>query len=177
MLDKKRKKTKKQPAGNNRTIANPYGVWKEERKEGRDILSQSTIAVTIEVHPRFLVTDTNCFVDYLGAIELISKAHPLYQLMVPIIVINELEGLSKGLRNQSPKQQAASTAAVAEILVPVQKQLALPTAPATVVSIAPANSSSSSTSAAGLHQQHAAKVADASKKALQFIKSRNPALK
>nr|XP_049465319.1 telomerase-binding protein EST1A isoform X1 [Anopheles coluzzii] len=141
----------------------------------QDILSQSTIAVSIEVHPRLLVTDTNCFVDYLGAIELIAKAHPLYQLMVPIIVINELEGLSKGLRNQSPKQQTASTAAVAEILVPVQKQLALPTAPATVVSIAPANSSS--TSAAGLHQQHAAKVADASKKALQFIKSRNPALK
>uniref|UniRef100_A0A182UVA3 PINc domain-containing protein n=1 Tax=Anopheles merus TaxID=30066 RepID=A0A182UVA3_ANOME len=178
VLDKKSKKQKQQPAGNNRTIAKPHGVWKEGSKAGcvGDILSQSTIAVSIEVHPRFLVTDTNCFVDYLGAIELIAKAHPLYQLMVPIIVINELEGLSKGLRNQSPKQQAASTAAVADILVPVQKQLALPTAPATVASIAPANSSSS-TSAAGLHQQHAAKVADASKKALQFIKSRNPALK
>lgn len=51
----------------------------------QDILSQSTIALHIEVRPRYLVPDTNCFVDYLRDIESIAKAHPLYQLMVPII--------------------------------------------------------------------------------------------
>lgn len=33
-LDKKSKKQKQQPAGNNRTIANPHGAWKEGRKAG-----------------------------------------------------------------------------------------------------------------------------------------------
>uniref|UniRef100_A0A182QUX2 PIN domain-containing protein n=1 Tax=Anopheles farauti TaxID=69004 RepID=A0A182QUX2_9DIPT len=117
-----------------------------------DILSQSTIAVSIEVTPRFLVPDTNCFVDCLSAIEVIANTHPLYQLMVPIIVINELEGLSKGIRHQSPKHQ-----------------------PTTTVSIAEATLQANPIDSAGF--QHAAKVADASKKALQFIKSRNPAVK
>uniref|UniRef100_A0A182PL14 PINc domain-containing protein n=1 Tax=Anopheles epiroticus TaxID=199890 RepID=A0A182PL14_9DIPT len=135
-----------------------------------DILSQSTIAVSIEVHPRFLVPDTNCFVDYLSAIELIAKAHPLYQLMVPIIVINELQGLSKGVRNLSQKQQTAACSAVAEIPVPEQKQLALPSEAASCGDTA-------NSTASIFNHQHAVKVAEASKKALQFIKSRNPALK
>ncbi|XP_053678587.1 telomerase-binding protein EST1A [Anopheles nili] len=102
----------------------------------QDILSQSTIAVSIEVHPRFLVPDTNCFVDYLPEIEMIARAHQLYQLMVPIIVISELEGLSKGVRHQSPKHQSTPSSAANEIA-----------------------------------------VAECSKRALLFIKSRNPAVK
>uniref|UniRef100_A0A182K256 PINc domain-containing protein n=1 Tax=Anopheles christyi TaxID=43041 RepID=A0A182K256_9DIPT len=139
-----------------------------------DILLQSTIAVSIEVHPRFLVPDTNCFVDYLPAIDLIAKAYPLYQLMVPIIVINELEGLSKGIRNQSSKPQASACAAVEEMLVSGQKQFGLPTAPANAsgARVCMMNSTASLT-----NLQHAVKVAESSKKALQFIKSRNPALK
>ncbi|XP_049299967.1 telomerase-binding protein EST1A isoform X2 [Anopheles funestus] len=140
----------------------------------QDILSQSTIAVTIEVRPRFLVPDTNCFVDYLPAIEMIAKAHPLYQLMIPIIVINELEGLSKGIRHQAPKQQTLAGSAVNELLVPPSKSFALPTAPA---SAADAGTLPTTNSASIPYLQHAAKVAESSKKALHFIKSRNPPLK
>ncbi|XP_050078429.1 telomerase-binding protein EST1A [Anopheles maculipalpis] len=128
----------------------------------QDILSQSTIAVTIEVRPRCLVPDTNCFVDYLPAIEMIAKAHPLYQLMVPIIVINELEGLSKGVRHLVPKQQPS---AVNELLSPASKTFAVPTGPPSGMDVSLPS------------LQHAAKVAELSKKALHFIKSRNAALK
>lgn len=50
----------------------------------QDILSQSTVALHIEVRPRYLIPDTNCFVDDLISIKAIASAHPLYQLMVPI---------------------------------------------------------------------------------------------
>uniref|UniRef100_A0A182VSN5 PINc domain-containing protein n=1 Tax=Anopheles minimus TaxID=112268 RepID=A0A182VSN5_9DIPT len=143
-------------------------------KRDEDILSQSTIAVTIEVRPRVLVPDTNCFVDYLLAIEMIAKAHPLYQLMIPLIVINELEGLSKGIRHQTPKQQTLASTAVHELLVPASKAIALPTAPASATDTCSLPISNSVSIA---YLQHAAKVAESSKKALHFIKSRNPAVK
>jgi hypothetical protein len=50
----------------------------------QDILSQRTVALHIEVNPRYLIPDTNCFVDDLISINAIAKAHPLYQLMIPI---------------------------------------------------------------------------------------------
>lgn len=50
----------------------------------QDILSQSTVALHIEVRPRYLIPDTNCFVDDLISIKAIASAHPLYQLMIPI---------------------------------------------------------------------------------------------
>jgi protein SMG6 len=43
------------------------------------------VALNIEVRPKFLVPDTNCFVDYMKEIKAIADAHPLYQLMVPIV--------------------------------------------------------------------------------------------
>lgn len=50
----------------------------------QDILSQRTVALHIEVRPRYLIPDTNCFVDDLISINAIANAHPLYQLMIPI---------------------------------------------------------------------------------------------
>ncbi|XP_053691492.1 telomerase-binding protein EST1A [Sabethes cyaneus] len=125
----------------------------------QDILSQSTIALNIEVRPRLLVPDTNCFVDYLPDIESISQAHPLYQLMVPLVVINELEGLSKGTK------PTAATAAISSKL-------------AGSLSVFPPKPPAASS---GLDRrfdpQHAEKVAEASRAALKFLKSKNPALK
>jgi len=71
----------------------------------QDILSQSTVALHIEVRPRYLVPDTNCFVDDLKSIKAIASAHPLYQLMIPITgKENVVDGLSPGstLLLQSP---------------------------------------------------------------------------
>nr|CAH7719815.1 unnamed protein product [Callosobruchus chinensis] len=63
----------------------------------KKILSQSVVSVHMEIWPKYLVPDTNCFIDHLEGIKVIAQAH-CYTLMVPIIVLNELEGLSRGNR-------------------------------------------------------------------------------
>lgn len=61
----------------------------------KKILSQSVVSVHIEVRPRYLVPDTNCFIDHLDRIVVLAASH-CYTLMVPIVVLSELEGLAKG---------------------------------------------------------------------------------
>ncbi|XP_044755444.1 telomerase-binding protein EST1A [Coccinella septempunctata] len=61
------------------------------------ILAQSIISVHIEVLPKYLVPDTNCFIDHLHRIEDIIKVpNSPYIIMVPIVVLGELEGLGRG---------------------------------------------------------------------------------
>jgi hypothetical protein len=50
----------------------------------QDILSLQTVVLHIDIHPRYLIPDTNCFVDDLTSIKSIANAYPLYQLMIPI---------------------------------------------------------------------------------------------
>ncbi|KAL2741102.1 telomerase-binding protein EST1A-like isoform X4 [Vespula maculifrons] len=53
------------------------------------ILKKSSVSVEIEVRPRQLVPDTNCFIDYLPQLQSITKAtagaQPIYTLMVPLV--------------------------------------------------------------------------------------------
>lgn len=134
----------------------------------QDILSQSTIALMIEVRPRSLVPDTNCFVDYLADIESIARAHPLYQLMVPIVVINELEGLSKGIKPGTVAATAANATAAGVITSKLTSSVSVfPTAAAAKASSVDRR----------FDPLHAEKVAAASKQALDFIRKKNPALK
>ncbi|XP_053131165.1 telomerase-binding protein EST1A isoform X3 [Hemicordylus capensis] len=49
----------------------------------------------LEIRPAFLVLDTNGFIDHLGSLtQLLDCRH--FILVVPLIVINELDGLAKG---------------------------------------------------------------------------------
>lgn len=48
------------------------------------ILSQSVVSVHIEIRPKYLVPDTNCFIDYLTMIKAVAEAH-FYTLMVPLV--------------------------------------------------------------------------------------------
>ncbi|XP_076755865.1 telomerase-binding protein EST1A isoform X2 [Xylocopa sonorina] len=70
------------------------------RQRVQQILQKSSVSVEIEVRPRQLVPDTNCFIDYLPQLQNITKAisgaQPIYTLMVPLVVLNELEGLARG---------------------------------------------------------------------------------
>ncbi|CAK9812185.1 Telomerase-binding protein EST1A [Anthophora quadrimaculata] len=70
------------------------------RQRVQQILQKSSVSVEIEVRPRQLVPDTNCFIDYLPQLQNIAKAisgaQPIYTLMVPLVVLNELEGLARG---------------------------------------------------------------------------------
>jgi protein SMG6 len=94
---------------------NEYKYWKYDFFFQK-ILDQSVV-VEMEVRPTYLVPDTNCFIGYLSQLEAISRwqeegssKHP-YTLMVPLVVVNELEGLSQGCK---PSQSLAHAALVRE---------------------------------------------------------------
>ncbi|XP_071094020.1 telomerase-binding protein EST1A-like [Haliotis cracherodii] len=53
--------------------------------------------IELEIHPIFLIPDTNCFIDHLPGLKRILNSHK-YTLVVPLVVINELDGLAKGSR-------------------------------------------------------------------------------
>ncbi|KAL1494247.1 hypothetical protein ABEB36_009872 [Hypothenemus hampei] len=76
------------------------------------ILSQSIVSVHLEIRPKYLVPDTNCFIDHLDSIHIVAKSHT-YTLMVPIVVLSELEGLSKG--NSSTTSRSPYTPSVEHV--------------------------------------------------------------
>ncbi|XP_063220783.1 telomerase-binding protein EST1A [Bacillus rossius redtenbacheri] len=75
------------------------------RQRVQAILRETVVIVEIEVRPHYLVPDTNCFIDYLPLLQKVSQAtsslqQPLYTLMVPLVVLKELEGLARGGRDR-----------------------------------------------------------------------------
>jgi len=70
----------------------------ESRRLRNEILSEH-VSVLLEVCPKTLVPDTNCFVDHLSELGRLSSVGT-FQLRVPIVVLNELDGLAKGTRSQ-----------------------------------------------------------------------------
>ncbi|VDI27240.1 protein SMG6 [Mytilus galloprovincialis] len=64
--------------------------------------------IEVEIHPIFLVPDTNCFIDHLPGLKklILSKK---FTITVPLVVINELDGLAKGSKDgQNSTQQHAN---------------------------------------------------------------------
>ncbi len=52
----------------------------------------------LEIRPRFIIPDTNCFIDHLNLLnKILSSFH--YIVVVPLLVINELDKLSKSISN------------------------------------------------------------------------------
>ena len=69
----------------------------EEQKKLQKQILEEHVSVTIEVCPRQVVPDTNCFVDSLSDIRKIV-GDTRFQLRVPLVVLNELDGLAKGTK-------------------------------------------------------------------------------
>lgn len=66
----------------------------------QDIIRKTDLeTITLEIRPKYLLPDTNCFIDFLPQIKQLSQLYPLYNVIVPIVVLNELEGLAKGDEN------------------------------------------------------------------------------
>ncbi|VVC31928.1 DNA/RNA-binding domain, Est1-type,PIN domain,PIN domain-like,Tetratricopeptide-like helical [Cinara cedri] len=71
------------------------------QKRVQEILKQASFCTEIEIKPHYVVPDTNCFIDYLPQLEqlIYSFSHAQEHtctLMVPTVVLIELEGLAKG---------------------------------------------------------------------------------
>ncbi|XP_043071106.1 telomerase-binding protein EST1A isoform X2 [Drosophila grimshawi] len=66
-----------------------------------EILKLVDSKLYIEVRPRLLLPDTNCFIDCLEDIEKLSMEFKRYTLIIPLTVVKELDGLSKGVKLDS----------------------------------------------------------------------------
>ncbi|XP_049867626.1 telomerase-binding protein EST1A isoform X2 [Pectinophora gossypiella] len=69
------------------------------RQRMNEILRGGWVSVEVEVRPRWLVPDTNCFIDHLQLLRAVAGAalQP-YLLAVPLVVMTELEGLKRCAR-------------------------------------------------------------------------------
>jgi protein SMG6 len=73
-------------------------AWLQRReKRVQEIIEQQKAQRrdTIQIKPKFLVPDTNCFIGELYVIEQLVKTQA-YTLAIPLVVFNELDGLAKG---------------------------------------------------------------------------------
>ncbi|XP_064551127.1 telomerase-binding protein EST1A isoform X2 [Drosophila montana] len=66
-----------------------------------EILKLVDSKLYIEVRPRYLLPDTNCFIDCLEDIEKLSMEFKRYTIIIPLTVVKELDGLSKGVKLDS----------------------------------------------------------------------------
>ena len=53
------------------------------------------VGVTLEINPRVIVPDTNCFVDHLEEIKKLTSSGA-FAVRVPLTVLGELDGLARG---------------------------------------------------------------------------------
>ncbi|XP_017020555.1 telomerase-binding protein EST1A [Drosophila kikkawai] len=66
-----------------------------------EILKFVDTKIYIEVRPRYLLPDTNCFIDCLEDFEKLAAEFKRYTLIIPLTVVRELDGLSKGVKLDS----------------------------------------------------------------------------
>ncbi|XP_034840495.1 uncharacterized protein Smg6 isoform X2 [Maniola hyperantus] len=71
----------------------------KRRQRMQEMLSSGWVSAEVEVRPRWLVPDTNCFIDHLPLLRAVLAAPDQpYQLAVPLVVVSELEGLRRCAR-------------------------------------------------------------------------------
>ncbi|XP_054732170.1 telomerase-binding protein EST1A [Anastrepha obliqua] len=66
-----------------------------------EILKFVDTKLYIEVRPKYLMPDTNCFIDCLDDFEKLIQEYKRYILVIPLTVVKELDGLSKGVKVES----------------------------------------------------------------------------
>ncbi|OON21624.1 Mov34/MPN/PAD-1 family protein [Opisthorchis viverrini] len=68
-------------------------AWR--RNAIRQAASGGRRAVELEVHPIYLLPDTNCYIDWLEGIATLAQRSSNYTVLVPIVVVNELDTLAR----------------------------------------------------------------------------------
>ncbi|KAG5843960.1 hypothetical protein ANANG_G00156430 [Anguilla anguilla] len=71
----------------------------QRRRDKIQAVLQTCRQLELEIRPLFLVPDTNGFIDHLAGLRKLMTCG-LYILVVPLIVITELDGLAKGQDNR-----------------------------------------------------------------------------
>ncbi|XP_037869133.1 telomerase-binding protein EST1A isoform X2 [Bombyx mori] len=77
-------------------LENRKATLERQRQRVQEILRSDSTSMEVEVRPRWLVPDTNCFIDHLPLLQAVVAAPSQpYTLAVPLVVMSELEGLKK----------------------------------------------------------------------------------
>ncbi|GFT26963.1 telomerase-binding protein EST1A [Nephila pilipes] len=82
--------------------------------------------VVLEITPKYLVPDTNCFIDHLCHFKNILSSTN-FHVVIPLVVINELDGLARGKRargHSSPEHTSRVTALSREAILFLEQQFA-----------------------------------------------------
>lgn len=67
---------------------------RQRRKQQVKAILRERVQVELEVRPKYLVADTNCYIDHLDALARLTREKH-YTLVAPLVVLNELEGLCR----------------------------------------------------------------------------------
>ena len=156
------------------------------------ILSQAVVSVHIEVRPKYLVPDTNCFIDHLDRITMITASH-VYTLMVPIVgkceecvrlhnsFLSWVKNKNRIVRAPVECNDIDGRVLTLSDLVTVLWRLRVTRCFDAVLSelegLSRGGKSPAPSTRSSLDPQHVKKVAQAAKKALAFLKSRPQAEK
>ncbi|XP_053313066.1 telomerase-binding protein EST1A [Spea bombifrons] len=76
-------------------LAKKVEEQKRRQQKIQAVLDNKTRHLELEICPLFLVPDTNGFINHLPGLELLLSCQ-IYILVIPLIVIHELDGLAKG---------------------------------------------------------------------------------
>nr|XP_049695353.1 telomerase-binding protein EST1A isoform X2 [Helicoverpa armigera] len=80
-------------------LENRKATLDKHRQRMQEILRGGSVAAEVEVRPRLLVPDTNCFIDHLELLQaIVAEPSQPYTLAVPVVVMTELEGLRLSAR-------------------------------------------------------------------------------
>ncbi|KAM8976872.1 telomerase-binding protein EST1A isoform 2-T2 [Pelodytes ibericus] len=77
------------------TLTRKVEEQKRRQQKIQAVLDDKTRPLELEICPLFLVPDTNGFINHLPGLELLLS-YQIYILVIPLIVIHELDGLAKG---------------------------------------------------------------------------------
>ncbi|XP_047510080.1 uncharacterized protein LOC125052988 isoform X2 [Pieris napi] len=83
-------------------------TMEKRRQRMQEMLGGGSAVSEVEVRPRWLVPDTNCFIDHLSQLQAVVAPTQTYQIAVPLVVMTELEGLCKCSRLGEAARNALS---------------------------------------------------------------------
>ncbi|XP_066507720.1 telomerase-binding protein EST1A isoform X2 [Hoplias malabaricus] len=87
----------------------------QKRRDKIQAVLQTGVQLELEIRPFYLVPDTNCFIDHLEGLRKLLTCGS-YILVVPLIVITELDGLAKGQESHNGDSAVGGGAAHAKLV-------------------------------------------------------------
>ena len=125
-----------------------------QEREGRRMRRQLAVATaehvstTLEICPRFVVPDTNCFIDHLADLRQIALTG-LFGVRVPVVVLGELDGLAKG-QQAGPRVGARTAEHAASVAESARRALSFLHSGAAAASVKPVTTKGSTLNSLGI---------------------------